>query len=207
MAAKSKDIDWDAVGRDYRAGILSDRAIGKKYGVSHTAVAKKAKEEKWVRDLSKRIEKSREDKVARSLVSTKVAKQRVATDHEVVEANAEVQKNIILEHRQDLRDTRELVKRLLSELGASCMTVEQIHLLADAHVTLMAGPDGERDPKAVAKLTEAWIKSMGLSDRATSVQKLVNALCGLIERERQAFGIDKNTDGQQSIGEFLAGLE
>lgn len=206
MAAKAKDVDWVGVERDYRAGVMTNTAIGKKYGISHTAVQKRAKSEGWTRDLSKRIEAAREAKVSRSMVSPKVAEQRAATDAQVVEANAEAQKNMILEHRQDIRACRDLVKRLLMELAAQTMTPEQITLLADAHLALKVGADGQRDEKAVAKLVEAWMKALGLGDRATTVQKLVNSLSVLIDKERQAFGIDKNTDGQQSIGEFLNSL-
>lgn len=206
MAAKPKDVDWVAVERDYRAGVLTNTAIGGKYGISHTAVGKRAKAEGWTRDLSKRIEAEREAKVSRSMVSAKVSEQRAATDTQLVEATAEAQKNVILEHRQDLRASRDLVKRLLMELAAQTMTPEMIALLADAHLALKADADGKCDEKAVAKLVEAWMKALGLSDRAATVQKLVNSLSVLIERERQAFGIDKNTDSHQSVGEFLDSL-
>jgi predicted GNAT family acetyltransferase len=67
-----------------RAGILTNTAIGKKYGISHTAVQKRAKAEGWTRDLSKRIEAAREAKVSRAIVSAKVSEQRAATDAQVV---------------------------------------------------------------------------------------------------------------------------
>lgn len=206
MAAKAKPVDWVGVERDYRAGILSNTAIGKKYGISHTAVQKRAKAEKWTRDLSKRIEAEREAKVSRAMVSVKVSEQRKATDDQVVEANAEVQKNIILEHRDDLKASRELVKRLLSELAAQTMTPEQITILADAHLALKADENGNVDERARAKLIEAWMKSLGLSDRATTVQKLVNSLSVLVDKERQAFGIDKDSGDRKSLGEWLDAL-
>lgn len=49
MRKKSKAIDWKAIERDYRAGVMSIREIAKWYGLSDTAIHKKAKAEGWVR--------------------------------------------------------------------------------------------------------------------------------------------------------------
>lgn len=48
MAAHGK-IDWTAVEADFRAGILSNRQIGKKHGVSESAIRKEAGKRGWVR--------------------------------------------------------------------------------------------------------------------------------------------------------------
>lgn len=47
--------DWEAVERDYRAGLLSVREIGLAHGVSHTAINKRAKKHGWDRDLKGKI--------------------------------------------------------------------------------------------------------------------------------------------------------
>ena len=47
-------IDWEAVERDYRAGILSVREIGAKCGCTHTAINKRAKRDGWERDRAAR---------------------------------------------------------------------------------------------------------------------------------------------------------
>ncbi|WP_145498528.1 terminase small subunit [Yersinia bercovieri] len=43
----AKDTDWRGIERDYRSGALSIRELAKKYGVSDTAVRKRAKAEEW----------------------------------------------------------------------------------------------------------------------------------------------------------------
>lgn len=50
MAKENQPIDWAAIERDYRAGVMSVREIAKWFGVSHTAINKKAKADGWVRE-------------------------------------------------------------------------------------------------------------------------------------------------------------
>jgi hypothetical protein len=51
MSKKTKPIDWVAIERDYRAGIMSIREIAKWYGnVTEAAIRKKAKAEGWTRE-------------------------------------------------------------------------------------------------------------------------------------------------------------
>jgi hypothetical protein len=49
--APSPTIDWEAVRVAYEAGEISVREIGRRHGVSDTAIAKKAKAEGWHRGL------------------------------------------------------------------------------------------------------------------------------------------------------------
>lgn len=49
-----KDIDWNAVELEYRAGIKSLKAIGNEFGVSDAGILKRAKRDGWERDLSAR---------------------------------------------------------------------------------------------------------------------------------------------------------
>ncbi len=49
MRKKTKAIDWKSIERDYRAGVMSVREIAKWYGLSDTAIHKKAKADGWTR--------------------------------------------------------------------------------------------------------------------------------------------------------------
>ena len=49
-----KQIDWEAVERDYRSGILSVREIGLANGCTHTAINKRAKRDGWERERAAR---------------------------------------------------------------------------------------------------------------------------------------------------------
>lgn len=49
MAKENKPIDWVGIEKDYLSGELSVRDIARWYGISHTAINKKAKVDGWVR--------------------------------------------------------------------------------------------------------------------------------------------------------------
>jgi uncharacterized protein YjcR len=45
-----RDIDWNAIERDYRCGSLSLRELAAKHGCSHSAIANFAGRHGWTRD-------------------------------------------------------------------------------------------------------------------------------------------------------------
>ncbi len=47
--------DWEAIESAYRAGVLSLRDIGDKYGVTEGAIRKRAKKFDWVRKASTQV--------------------------------------------------------------------------------------------------------------------------------------------------------
>lgn len=201
MAAKAKAVDWVAVGVDYRAGIKTTTAIGKEHGISHTAVQKRAKAEGWTRDLSKRIEAAREAKVARAMVSPKVSEQRAATETEVVQANADVQTGILLAHRRDIQALRQTVLGMAGELGA----LAHSEIQAALEIVLDEKCDGQNQQYKTA-LTKAFDAALALGGRSAAGKNLVTSLGVLIDKERQAFGIDKS--GQdETLASFLKGLD
>lgn len=54
MKNGNKTIDWQGVEKDYCAGVMGVREIARWYGISDTAVHKKAKAEEWVRPKQKK---------------------------------------------------------------------------------------------------------------------------------------------------------
>lgn len=50
--ARRSDIDWEAIEKDHRAGIMSIAAIAEKHGVSSSQIKLKAKQGGWPRGMS-----------------------------------------------------------------------------------------------------------------------------------------------------------
>lgn len=91
--ARKLDTDWEAVLREYRAGFLSVREIASMYGISHTAIQKRAKKYQWKRDLAKRVQAE----VARKLVADSVA---TVNEEEVIENASNLVMEVVRQHRK-----------------------------------------------------------------------------------------------------------
>lgn len=202
MAAKAKNIDWQAVELAYRAGIKSLKAIGAEFGLSDAAIVKRAKRDGWSRDLSARIKAETERKVSAAAVSAKVSEQRKVSETAVVEANATLQAGVITSHRQDIQTLRATVAGMAAELGAVAGTE-----LQDALDLVLAEKIADlSNQQAKTALYKAFDAAMALGSRAGAGRNLVTALSTLIDKERQAFGIDKDGGDRKSLGEFLESL-
>ena len=91
-------IDWEAIERDYRAGVRSLREMGDAYGVTHGAIRKRALRDGWVRDLGAKIRAKAESLVSADAVSDPVSMDtKKAIEREIVEVNAQLQASKILE--------------------------------------------------------------------------------------------------------------
>lgn len=108
MHKKNKAIDWAGVERDYRAGVMSIREIAKWYGISDTAIHKKAKAEGWVR-------KQQPPHI-----------ERKALVGEVVSVRAEVKPE------QQTDRARGIVTRLLDELDTVTANIGQLEDMIEA---------------------------------------------------------------------------
>lgn len=188
MATKGtrRDVDWEAVEQDYRAGVLSVRLVAKKHGISHTAIQKRAAKEGWERTLSKPIRQSAEAKVAKSVaseVATDNARETVS-DRDVIEANAEMLAQVIKGHRNDIKEGRDLVRRLVSELSNSTSLIGEIEKL------IVEETQGDQFPGR----RQAMLRAVSLGSRASTMRDLSQALKNVVTLERQAFGLDDEKD-------------
>lgn len=176
MAEPRKQIDWEKVEAEYRAGIKSLREIGAEFGVSHVAVDKKAKRQGWVRDLSAKIKAKADALVNRAGVNRAV---NGASENDIVDSNAQAILNVRLSHRANIRKTKCLVERLLDEVdGANTegeargskerlsipQRVDCVRKLTDSTKTL------------IGLEREAWGIGTGADD---SMKPSANVYCGL----------------------------
>ena len=202
MAAKAKVVDWASVEADYRAGTLTDRANGAKHGISHGAVQQRAKRDGWTKDLSKRIAAAREAKVAKLAVAKQPSQIDLATEKQVVDANANLQTGVIIRQRKDIQGLMETIGALAGELGALTNTELQDALDVIQNEKLEEATTETRK----TALMKAYGAAMALGSRAGAGRQLAAALSTLIDKERQAFGIDKESGDRKSLGEFLESL-
>ena len=183
---KKKSVDWEQVEKDYRTGLLTDRALGEKHGVSHTAIQKRAKREEWVKDLTARIRQKAEEKVAKIEVAKEVAKEDLATERQLVNANADVVANIMIGHRSDASRLRRVVTALLEKVEAIVKESELFEQIGD----LCAAPD----EKGIDKINDLYRKVIELPAQTDTTKKLAETMKILIELERKIFKIDVGDD-------------
>lgn len=113
---KKDPVDWEMVELHYRSGIRSLKDIGYEYGVSDAGIIKRARRDKWTRDLSAKIKAKAEAKVSAAAVSAEVSERRNANEIDIVEANASKVAEISLSHRADLAKLRDRARSYEEEL-------------------------------------------------------------------------------------------
>lgn len=191
-----KAVDWEAVEREYRAGIRSLRDIGAEFGVSDAGILKRAKKDEWQRDLTERIRAKAEAKVSAALVSEKVSAESNANERIVVEASAQVLADALLGQRRDVSRSRSIVQRLFDELEAQGDGLAELAMLGEA---LESGDE--------EKLAQIARKVIAFPSRVDSAKKLAESLRTLVELERKVLRIKDDTnldDFAKKIGECAA---
>ena len=181
-------VDWPAVERDFRTGAFTLRELASKYGCSHVAVGKQARKHSWQQDLSQAVRAATNASVLASTAArVEVAKNAVTVTATVLAA-AEVNKGVILGHRADIKEARDLVFALLAELRSSAMTDDEKERL----IELLAGQDAEPEDVSVAR--RLVTKALGTATRIGGVKALAEAITKLQMAERKAFGLDASDD-------------
>lgn len=183
-------LDWEVIETAYRAGLLSVREIAAQHGVTHTAINKRAKKEGWERDLNAKIKAKADALVSKREVSRQVSSERVVSERQLIEANAEVIANVRMEHRGDIRRARRLTNSLLAELESECSDVDALNQLGE----LLR----REDDKGMDKLNDLYHKIISLPGRVKAMKDLADSLKNLIALERQAYSLDDPDAGKQS---------
>ena len=195
----AKTVDWQSVEREYRSGVRSLRDIGAEFGISHVAIKKHADRDGWVRDLSAKIQAAAEDKVTRAEVTSSVTTETKATERDVIEANAKVIADAVLNQRTDVKRARGIVQKLFAAAEAMIDGADDFEKLCE----LLRAPD----ENGVDRLNDIYRKVMALPTQVDSVKKLSESLRVLIELERKVLRINDGSsadDMAKKIGEGAA---
>ncbi|MCF5715156.1 hypothetical protein I9H06_16430 [Pseudomonas tremae] len=134
----TKQPDWEAIERAYRAGSLSVRAIAENSSLTEGAVRKRAKKEGWTRDLANQVKAAARDKLVRSSVRTPSTQLR--TDAEIIEEASDQAASVVLAHRVGLAQWRSIADKLSVALAKMDVGEENI---GDFSRALNAGVDAQ----------------------------------------------------------------
>jgi hypothetical protein len=194
----ARSVDWDAIEPQWRAGIKTKLQMSEEFGVSRAAMDKHFAKLGIDRDLTEKIRAKAEALVTQAQVTREVTAESVATERDIVDANATMQADAVLGQRKDISRSRGVVKKLFAELETQLDCAEDFAKLGD----LMASPDDN----GTDKLNELYRKVMSLPSRVDSAKKLADALRVLIELERKVLRIKDDTGLEDAAKKFGDGV-
>lgn len=132
--------DWEAIHSQYRAGLLSVRAIAEQHNISDTAIRSKAKKHGWQRDLTEQVRQAAKAKVVRATVRTSSSHEPLRTDEQIIEAESTDAAAMLLAHRVYLSRWSSIAEKLAESLAETAVTEDN---QADFARSLNAGVDAQ----------------------------------------------------------------
>ncbi|SED30051.1 hypothetical protein SAMN04490185_3210 [Pseudomonas frederiksbergensis] len=136
----TKQPDWEAIERAYRAGMLSLRAMAEQFGSKESTIRSRASKNGWKMDLTAQVKAATKEKLSRSTSRTTVAQSDVREDAQIIEEASDVAASIVLSHRTDLAQWRGIANKLRDALDTLPVT-EDNH--GDFARSLNAGVDAQ----------------------------------------------------------------
>lgn len=175
--ARRNNIDWEAIEKDYRAGVMSISAIAEKHGVSSSQIKLKAKQGGWTRDLSSAIKARAKAKVAQIDIQELVeqsasesASKSAKLIQQAIEEASDVAAGVIVRHRADIRLQQERAQRLEGLFDDMLNKVP-----------------------ATTKDVESDVEALNVGDvfkLSQTFKAIVETRAKLMDKEREAFGIE-----------------
>ena len=183
-------IDWEAVEREYRAGVRSLADIGTEFGVSAPGILKRAKKDGWVRDLSAKIKAKADAKVNESLVNDAVNAKTAVSERQTIESNAQMLADKLLGQRADIARARATVQRLWIIIDAELDHPEEF-----SHVGELLRSEDEFGQD---KLNDLYRAAISIPQQVKNAKLLCDALKVLIELERRILKLDTLADPDEA---------
>lgn len=201
---RGRVVDWLAAERAYATGHFTQVELATRIGVAPNSVHRRIKTDRlrdptrWQQNLTKDVNTAAAALLIQAGVSRTVENGRVA---ETIVAAASIVRDVILEHRGDIKEARATSSDMLAELRTATNSKEQLRAM------LAVATAEVDDPAAVAEAKEAFGRLIRLHGRVASLQKMTDAMQKLQAMERKAFNIpdevqqddgpaDKLTDAQ-----------
>ena len=188
VSANRKRVDWEAVERDFRTGKFTQRELADKYGVTHGAVGKRARDHGWQKDLTAEIRQATNAKLVQELVSKEVAKGSQEVSNTVLAA-AEINKNVILAHRDGLNRITSVKQALLGQIEQAAANMVELSEV----IEMVRNPD----ENGIDRANDMMRKAMGRSALVDDLKKLTEVDERVRKGEREAFGLDVEAAPQE----------
>lgn len=176
MPEPRKPVDWEAVEREYRAGQLSLREIGRRIGLTDTAIRKRAKLCGWSRDLSDKVRREVRIEAVRSAVRSELCREPIS-DEEIIKTSAQRGARAIEGHLSRAERLKGLADSLMGELE-----------------TYMAGGN----PSVVIFVSKG-------DSPATIMRTLAGTIESIAKIERVALNLDDQDNGGAHVTVLMAG--
>lgn len=199
-----KQVDWESIERDYRAGIKTLRQMADDHGVSHVAITKHASKNGWSRDLQAKIKAKAEEKVNKAQVTNLVTVETKLREQQIVEANAEIVAQADLINRQDVLTALEVSRSQLAEVALLCDPQFKESLIwlgevnDESYVT-----DAGREVKD--KVNELYQYIVSLAGRVKMSKEIAASHAVYIPMQRKILKLDTEaSQGQREVDELLA---
>lgn len=185
---KKPPVDWEAVEREYRAGVKSLKMIGADFGVSDAGIIKRARKEGWTRNLGAKIQAKAEALVSAGVVSAEVSAQTTKLiERQVIDANAELLANVMRGHRKDVGRLRGVVSVLLEKVESILNESDLFKQIGEVCFS--------PDDNGIDKVNELYRKVIELPTQTDTTKKLAETMKVLIELERKVFKLDTLPEG------------
>ena len=170
-----KQIDWEKIEKEFRAGQLSIREIASQNGCAESGIRRKMKELGVERDLTEQIAQ----KVRNSLVREEMRTSNPASEKEIIETAAARSVDVVRSHRIKISSGVKTVAALFDQLATVTEKREEIIGEIEAETS-----DDENSNRR-----NIMLKAVALQANSSTAVSLSLALKNLVGLERQAFGI------------------
>lgn len=175
-----KKIDWAAIERDWRTDKFTLHELERKHGVGYASISRKATREGWKRDLGAMI------KQQTAILLQEEAQGSAKETQKVIATAAELNKRVILGHREDIATLRRLVKSMVAK-------IEAMGLLGDADLLAFykLAKGAQYEAAEIKALLKNVTNACNTPAQVAALKNLSDTLAKLVALERQAFALDE----------------
>jgi hypothetical protein len=201
-------VDWELVEKEHRLGKYSVRELGKRHGVGHQSILRRAAKEGWTQDKAHEVNRRVAERLLLSAPppgcqptsdrpgghadhrngdcadgpADASRKPRVEVTADDVEAAVEERVAVLIEHQKAGRDFRLIISSLGRELQETTAKLDEIRETIDNET------DGDAARRA------RMLRAISLPSRAQSAAVLTGALKNAVGIERQAHNLDAEAE-------------